>query len=230
MNCGRVAFHSFSPLRSAGKRSTPGLSLQNCSLCTEHLTRNEESMKLRLTTIFLAVLAFTMASSQAFAQKVQVCHKTGNGSFHMISIDINALSAHTSHGDGKPGDPIPNNPGFIFGPNCTPTVAPPPELPIGCYTLVNNPPSIASVDVFYMGPIDTVGNTTDFFDSTNGTCSGTGIFNPFDAIIAAGNATDAQTKCNALVGAAGFVLDLGAPTGFLPSEPGFWYCAAPPQG
>ena len=187
-------------------------------------------MKLRLTTMLLAVLAFTMVSNRAFAQKVQVCHKTGNGSFHLISIDINALSAHINHGDGQPGDPIPNNPGFIFGPNCTPTVAPPPELPIGCYTLVNTPPNVASVDIFYMGPIDTLGNTTDFFGSTNGTCSGASIFDPFDAIIAAANQTDALTKCTALVGAAGTVSDLGAPTGFLPSEPGFWFCSAPPQG
>lgn len=187
-------------------------------------------MKLRFATILIAGLAFTMVSSRAFAQKVQVCHKTGNGSFHLISIDINALSAHTNHGDGKPGDPIPNDPGFIFGPNCTPTVAPPPELPIGCYTLVNNPPAVATVDAFYMGPIDTLGNTTFFFDSTNGTCSGTATFDPFDALIAAANLTDAQTKCTALVGSAGTVFDLGAPTGFLPSKPGFWFCVAPSAG
>lgn len=184
-------------------------------------------MKLRFSTILLAALACTVVSSRAFAQKVQVCHKTGNGSFHLITIDMNALAAHTSHGDGKPGDPVPNNPGFIFGPNCTPTVAPPPELPIGCYILVNNPPTIATLDIFYMGPIDTVGNTTDFFGSTNGTCSGTSLFDPIDAIIAAGNETDAVNKCNALVGTGSSVFDLGAPTGFLPSEPGFWFCAAP---
>jgi hypothetical protein len=91
-------------------------------------------MKLRrLTTILVALLAFTVASNLAFAQaqKVQICHKTGNGSFHLISIDVNAQPAHISHGDGLPGNPIPNDAGFIFGPNCTPTVAPPPELPLG---------------------------------------------------------------------------------------------------
>jgi hypothetical protein len=39
-------------------------------------------MKLRrLTTILVAVFAFTVASKSAFAQKVQDCHITGNGSF-----------------------------------------------------------------------------------------------------------------------------------------------------
>jgi hypothetical protein len=191
-------------------------------------------MRLKLTTIFLAVLAFTMASSQALAQKVQVCHKTGNGSFHLISIDINALSAHISHGDGKPGDPIPDNPGFIFGPNCTPTVAPPPELPIGCYTLTlpTTVPLVFALggthDVFYMGPIDTEGNTT-FFISSNGSCSGTGLFDSTDGIIAADNATDALTKCSALLlgtdPSSIVIVDLGDPTAFLPSKPGFWFCA-----
>jgi hypothetical protein len=190
-------------------------------------------MRLKLTTIFLAVLAFTAASSQAFAQKVLVCHKTGNGSFHLISIDINGLSAHISHGDGKPGDPIPDDPGFIFGPNCTPTVAPPPELAIGCYTVLSTFPGTVysgNSDVFYMGPIDTEGNTT-IFGSTDGTCSGASRLDPVDGIIAADNATDAQSKCSALLRtdpSAILVIDLGAPTAFIPSKPGFWFCALLP--
>lgn len=174
-------------------------------------------MKLRFSTILLAALALTAVSSRAFAQKVQVCHKTGNGDFHLITIDVNALTAHTSHGDGKPGDPIPDNPGFIFGPNCTPTVAPPPELPIGCYTLFG-------LDIFYMGPIDTLGNINVFAGSHNGTCSGTGVFDPAASIIAADNATDALNKCTALVGAQASIADLGNPAVFQPSKPGFWFC------
>jgi hypothetical protein len=187
-------------------------------------------MKLtRLTTILAAVFAFTVALTPAFAQKVQDCHRTGNGGFHLITIDIKALPAHIAHGDGQPGDPVPNQSGFIFGPNCTPTPAPPPELPVGCYELVNNPPFVATVDIFYFGPIDILGNITAFFGSTNGTCSGTGIPDMQDGIIAADNATDALTKCTTLAGSGASVLDLGAPTGFLPSEPGFWFCSSPPQ-
>jgi len=186
-------------------------------------------MKLRqLTTILVAVLAFTVALKPAFAQKVPDCHITGNGSFHLITISINALPAHVAHGDGQPGDPIPNMTGFVFGPNCTPTVAPPPELPIGCYELVNSPAGGApSYDVFYFGPIDILGNFTIFFGSANGTCSGTGTPDLGSGIIAGG--ADAQNKCNALAGAGSSIFDLGASTGFIPSEPGFWFCTGPPQ-
>ena len=155
---------------------------------------------------------------------MEVCHKTGNGSFHLISININALSAHISHGDGKPGDAIPDNAGFIFGPNCTPTVAPPPELPIGCYTFKRT-----SGDFFYMGPIDMLGNVTKFH-SGDGTCSGTGIVDPGEGIIAAANVTDAQNKCQALgdaaLGSAQIsVFDLGASDGFVPKRA--WFLAVP---
>jgi hypothetical protein len=189
----------------------------------------------RLTITLAAVLAFAVASQAALAQqapppKVAVCHVTGNGTFHLIVISTNALDAHLNHGDGEPGGPVPNLPGFIFGDNCGPTVAPPPEMPVGCYTLINNPPSIASLDFFYAGPIDTINNETNFFSSTNGTCSGTG-FAQGDAIIAAADAATAQTKCTALTGQAGSsVSDLGAPTGSRPSEPGFWFCSPPPAG
>lgn len=182
----------------------------------------------KLFTMLAAVFALTVAVRPSFAQKVADCHRTGQGTFHLISIDINGLPAHLAHGDGQPGDPVPNMSGFIFGPNCTPTTAPPTELAIGCYTLVNNPPFIASVDLLYSGPIDILGNVTAFFDSTDGTCSGTGRADPFDGVISAADATEAQSKCNALAGGVGFVSDLGAPTGFRPSAPGFWLCSAPP--
>ena len=57
-------------------------------------------MKVKFALLLVAVLAitiamstdFTAASSTAPGEKVQVCHKTGNGSFHLISISINAES------------------------------------------------------------------------------------------------------------------------------------------
>jgi hypothetical protein len=196
-------------------------------------------MKLKFAILLVAVLVITIASSTDFTaasstvpeEKVQVCHKTGNGSFHLISISINAESAHTAHGDGRPGDPVPNMAGFIFGDNCTPTTAPPSDLAIGCYLLVNSPPSVGSVDVRYIGPIDTLGNIVLFFDNPNGTCSGAGRPDLRDGIIAAANTTEAQAKCNTLTGNApgASVIDLGAPSGFVPSAPGFWICSAPPQ-
>lgn len=180
---------------------------------------------IRLATILATVLAFTVAATSAFAQtqpppKVQVCHKAANGTFHLITISVNAQPAHVAHGDGAPGQSVPDMPGFIFGDNCAPTVAPPPEMPVGCYTI----PVEGGGDLFYAGPMDTLGNFTGFPDNINGTCSGTAVPQPSEGIIAAANATDAQSKCQALGGPTSqvSVIDL---TGLLvPSEPGVWVC------
>ena len=54
----------------------------------------------------------------AKAPKVDVCHGTGNGSFHLINVNGNALVAHLAHDDGQPGDPVPNVPGKKFDDAC----------------------------------------------------------------------------------------------------------------
>ncbi|TAL08322.1 MAG: hypothetical protein EPO00_07400 [Chloroflexota bacterium] len=38
------------------------------------------------------------------ADKVSVCHRTGNGSYHEINISGNALPAHLRHGDVLPDE------------------------------------------------------------------------------------------------------------------------------
>lgn len=50
--------------------------------------------------------------------KVTLCHRTGNGSYHSITVSINAEPAHRQHGDAKIGEPVPNQPGKTFGPDC----------------------------------------------------------------------------------------------------------------
>jgi hypothetical protein len=50
--------------------------------------------------------------------KVQICHRTGNGSFHLIDISVNAEPAHRAHGDGKIGEPVPGQSGKVFGAGC----------------------------------------------------------------------------------------------------------------
>ena len=37
---------------------------------------------------------------------VDVCHVTGNGSFQLLNVNGNALSAHLNHGDGVPDSPV----------------------------------------------------------------------------------------------------------------------------
>lgn len=51
--------------------------------------------------------------------KVQLCHRTGNGSYHLIEVSIDAEPAHRAHGDGKIGEPVPGQAGKIFGTNCS---------------------------------------------------------------------------------------------------------------
>jgi hypothetical protein len=51
--------------------------------------------------------------------KVQLCHKTGNGSYHLIEVSVNAEPAHRAHGDGKIGEAVPGSPGKVFGPGCS---------------------------------------------------------------------------------------------------------------
>jgi hypothetical protein len=50
--------------------------------------------------------------------KVQLCHRTGNGSYHLIEVSINAEPAHRAHGDGKIGEAVPGNAGKVFGAGC----------------------------------------------------------------------------------------------------------------
>ena len=50
--------------------------------------------------------------------KVVVCHKTSAGRYNKIEISESALEAHLSHGDGQPGDAVPDNEGFIFTEDC----------------------------------------------------------------------------------------------------------------
>ncbi len=57
------------------------------------------------------------------ADKVDVCHRTGNGSFHLINISGNALPAHLAHGDGLPGELI-SGTHTKFDSNCSLVVVP----------------------------------------------------------------------------------------------------------
>ncbi len=57
--------------------------------------------------------------------KVQLCHRTGNGSYHLIEVGAPAEPAHRGHGDGKVGEQVPGQPGSVFGPTCSVTAGAP---------------------------------------------------------------------------------------------------------
>lgn len=51
--------------------------------------------------LIAAGTATVMGASQG---KQDVCHLTGNGSYHMINVSVNALPAHLRHGDVLPDE------------------------------------------------------------------------------------------------------------------------------
>ena len=50
--------------------------------------------------------------------KIEICHRTGNGSYHLISVAVSAEPAHRAHGDGQIGQAVPNQAGKVFGVGC----------------------------------------------------------------------------------------------------------------
>jgi hypothetical protein len=50
--------------------------------------------------------------------KVSLCHAEGNGTYHAITVSESAVGSHRAHGDGQPGDPIPNQPLKSFDESC----------------------------------------------------------------------------------------------------------------
>lgn len=50
--------------------------------------------------------------------KVGVCHREGNGSFHLIRVASQAVQAHRAHGDALPGEDVPGAPGYRFDDAC----------------------------------------------------------------------------------------------------------------
>ena len=69
--------------------------------------------------------------------KVAICHRTeGTAGFAVISVAANALDAHLAHGDGRPGDPVPDQPGRTFGSDCE--VSSPTTVTIGFGGLAGN--------------------------------------------------------------------------------------------
>jgi hypothetical protein len=52
------------------------------------------------------------------SKKVEICHRTDNGSFHLIDISVNAEPISRAHGDARPREPIPGNAGLAFTASC----------------------------------------------------------------------------------------------------------------
>jgi hypothetical protein len=55
--------------------------------------------------------------TESTGTKVELCHQTGNGSYHLISVDVSAEPAHRAHGDAKVGEAVPGGSG-TFAAGC----------------------------------------------------------------------------------------------------------------
>jgi hypothetical protein len=53
--------------------------------------------------------------------KVSLCHREGNGEYHLIDVSVNAEPAHRAHGDAKVGEAVPGTQKQVFDANCRPT-------------------------------------------------------------------------------------------------------------
>jgi hypothetical protein len=62
---------------------------------------------------------FGQAPGEQEGPKIQLCHRTGNGSYQLIEISVSAESAHRAHGDGAVGEAVPGSAGKVFGADCS---------------------------------------------------------------------------------------------------------------
>ena len=77
-------------------------------------------MKTKKLLSMIAILVLLLAAmpvlsaGAASAGKMDVCHREGNGSFHLINVSENAVPAHLYHGDALPGETVPGMEGKKF--------------------------------------------------------------------------------------------------------------------
>ena len=63
----------------------------------------------------------TIVNESRSSGKVSLCHREGNGDYHLIDISVNAESAHRAHGDAKVGEAVPGTQKQVFDANCRPS-------------------------------------------------------------------------------------------------------------
>ncbi len=69
----------------------------------------------RFLVLWLALLILGSASASAAPNKVTICHVTGSGSVHALSVSASAVPAHLGHGDFSPSNFYADTDGDGFG-------------------------------------------------------------------------------------------------------------------
>ena len=74
---------------------------------------------LGVIALFICIVTTQPVSHAAAApDKVDLCHKTGNG-FQPLTVASNALAGHLGHGDvQQPNGTVPGSPGYVFNSKC----------------------------------------------------------------------------------------------------------------
>ena len=77
-----------------------------------------------INTATTASASLAGSGVEARTTKVDICHKTeAMNRFIALSVAAPAVEAHVSHGDGRPGQAVPGQPGMTFTADCTITAS-----------------------------------------------------------------------------------------------------------
>ena len=91
---------------------------------------------IQLVASLAAATAFAVSGGiahvSAATNDVQMCHFTGNGGVHVISISASAEPAHRAHGDFSPGDTVPSDPSLVFDADCNQVAKQVPAATLSC--------------------------------------------------------------------------------------------------
>jgi hypothetical protein len=68
------------------------------------MTRARRVLLTALVPAIVLLSAVTASAVGTPQDKVTICHRTGNGSTHQITVSRNALPAHLRHGDTLPDE------------------------------------------------------------------------------------------------------------------------------
>jgi hypothetical protein len=127
-----------------------------------------------LAALALAVLAVGATAGSASADssgKANVCHRTDNGSFHLINVSVNAVPTLLAQGDGLPGHEVLGVPGVFAAncaivqvANCAAIRALDPTAGDGNYTILGGP---APGQAFTVYCYDMAGTPTEYLNLVN---------------------------------------------------------------
>lgn len=100
-------------------------------------------------------------SAEEIGVTVDICHRTnGKSAFRLITVAEAAVDAHTAHGDGRVGDPVPGRPGMEFNQDCEPVLSRTTVTATGRWT--GSTYFLSKFTVSSEGPVDAIATVSGF--------------------------------------------------------------------